>query len=285
MTIEFNCPKCNSVIGFADKHAGKRAHCITCGQSFVIPVKSYGKIEKIKHPKEEKTEPVPGFYRAVFIDNWKVFLNPKNITGMVFILIATIFKFYTANRNFSIFIQGNSIAIDIYVPFGYFCSGLAWGFLFWYYREIIYSTGFDQEDFPEVILEGFRGLVWKIVESLYTLFVIILVVGLPSLVIILLGLFLLPAAVMNIAAGKDLTLLRPDFLIKEVLRDFIPYTIIFILLSAAIFLQLLAKQYNSNEPAATIPYLLMNFSVQMVFIYAIRSIGLFYRHYSCHTPW
>ena len=303
MTIEFNCPKCNSVIGFADKHAGKRAHCITCGQSFVIPDKNFTKAKKIKAQKEAMSEPIPGFYRAVFIDNWKAFVNPKNVTGIVLILIVTFFKFYNANKNFSIFIQGNALAFDFYIPFGYFCSGLAWGFLFWYYREIIYSTGFDQDDFPEVTLGGFRGLVWKIVESLYTLFVILLVVGLPSIIIffvfkktfsdmpsllyalVVLGLFLLPAAVMNIAIGKDLTLLRTDFLIKQVVRDFIPYVVIFILLSAAIFLQFFAKQYNEEELSKTEFYLILNFAVQMVFLFAIRAIGLFYRHYSCHTPW
>ncbi len=303
MTIEFNCPKCNSVIAFADKHAGKRAHCITCGQSFVIPDKSYSKTRKIKQPEEAKGEPVPGFYRAVCIDNWKTFINPKNITGMAFIFVTVIFHFFTAERNSELTITGQSgIPMTIFLPFGWICTGISWGFLFWYFREIIYSTGFDQEDFPEVVLEGFRGLVCKIVVSLYTIFVILLVVGLPSLVIffvfqstfsetpmllyliVLLGLFLLPAAIMNIAIGKDLTLLRPDFLIKEAFRDFIPYVVIFILLSAAIFLQMLAKQYNPGEPAAIL-YLLFNFAVQMVFVYAIRSIGLFYRHYSCHTPW
>ena len=304
MTIEFNCPKCNSVIGFADKHAGKRAHCTTCGQSFVIPDKSYGKTKKIKQTKEEKAEPIPGFYRAVFINNWKTFINPKNITGMTLIFVTVIFHFFTAKTNSKITITGRSgIPITIYLPFGWICNGISWGFLFWYYKEIIYSTGFDQEDFPEAVLEGFRGLVWKIAESLYTLFIILLVVGLPSLVIffvfqktfsetpmllyllVLLGLFLLPAAIMNIAVGKDLTLLRPDFLIKEAFSDFIPYVVIFILLSAALFLQFLARQYNHQEPSKASLYLLFNLTVQIVFIYAIRSIGLFYRHYSCYFKW
>jgi hypothetical protein len=303
MTIEFNCPNCDSVIAFPDKHIGKRAHCTNCGQSFVIPDKSYSKVKKIKPPKEAKSEPIPGFYRAALIDNWKIFLNPKNITGLAFILTATFFKFFTANKNFSIFVQGQSLAIDIYVPLGWLCRGIAWGFLFWYYREIIYSTGFDQEDFPEVILDGFRGLVWKIFESLYTLFIIFLAAGLPSLLLffvfektfaeipiilhalVLLGLFLLPAAIMNVAVGKDLTLLRTDYLIKQVARDFIPYVVIFILLAAAIFMQMFAKQYNPKEPSETWIYFLFNFAVQMVFIYAMRAIGLFYRHYSCHTPW
>ena len=40
MTIQFNCPNCDSVMAFADKHVGKRAKCTTCGQRLIIPEKS-----------------------------------------------------------------------------------------------------------------------------------------------------------------------------------------------------------------------------------------------------
>ncbi len=304
MTIQFNCPKCNSVIGFADKHAGKRAHCTTCGQSFVIPASDNGKVKAIKPPKEVTAVPIPGFYRAVFIDNWKIFLNPKNITGFALIIIAAVFKFLTAGLNFVMTFRsqfGDSIRIP--VPLGWTCTAAAWGLLFWYYREIIYITGFDQEDFPEVKLGGFYSFLWKIIESVYTLFVIVFAACLPAAVIyfifektgientvllyvlVSLGFFLLPAAVMNVAAGKDITLLRTDYLIREVVRDFIPYCVIFILLSAAIFMEVFAELYNSKALSGMWTFLLFNFAAQAVFVFAIRAIGLFYRHYSCHCPW
>ncbi|MBN1973185.1 MAG: hypothetical protein JW787_06070 [Sedimentisphaerales bacterium] len=303
MTIEFNCPKCNSVIGFADKHAGKRAHCTSCGQSFFIPDKSYGKAQAIKPPKEVMSDPIPGFYRAVLIDNWKIFFNPKNITGIIFIMIAAVFHFFTANLNFVMTMPGRAGPFDIPVPFGYTCRGITWGFLFWYYSEIIYSTGFDEENFPEIIFGGFYSFIWKIILSVYTLIMIFIVVGLPALIIyfifqktvsenhvlsyllIMFGLFLLPAAVMNAAAGRDLTLLRPDYLIKQAARDFIPYCVIYLLLSAAILLQMFARQYNPNEPSAIAIDLAINLAVQLVFIFAIHAAGLFYRHFSCHAPW
>ena len=100
MTIEFNCPNCDSVIGFPDKHAGRQAHCTTCGQQFIIPNKSFEKAEKFK-PPEDNSEPEPGFYRAVFIDNWKLFINPKNITGLVFVTAAVCFKFFTGHVDYS----------------------------------------------------------------------------------------------------------------------------------------------------------------------------------------
>ena len=292
------------MIGFAEKHAGKRAQCTTCGRRFIIPEKSYAKAKIIKPPKEVPAEPISGFYRAVLIDNWKIFINPKNITGFAFILTAVVFKFFTANRNLSLFIQGPWLSFDIYIPFGWACRVFAWGFLFWYYREIIYSTGFDEEDFPVVILGGFYSFVWKVFESIYTLFIILLVIGLPAFIayfilykmdselpvllysLFFLGVFLLPTAIMNIAIGKDLTLLRPDYLFKQAFRDFVPNFIMFALLAIAIFLQVHVKQYSLSQASRdTGINLLLNCAVQMLFVYAIRSIGLFYRHYSCHTPW
>ena len=232
MTIEFNCPKCNAVIGFADKHAGKQAHCTSCEQQFIIPAKSFEKAKKIKSPKEkQKGEPIPGFYRAALIENWKIFFNLKNVTPLVFILSVVFFKFFTADWNFNISVQGRGAAIDIYIPLGWICTAMAWGILFWYYREIIYSAGFDQEDFPEVVVGGFYSLTWKIVQSVYILFIIFLVIGLPAIIahfilkslelssplllysLISIGIFLLPAAIMNIAIGRDITLLRPDYFI------------------------------------------------------------------------
>ena len=304
MTIEFNCPKCNAVIGFADKHAGKQAHCSTCGQQFIIPDKSFEKAKKIKPLKEkEKAEPIPGFYRAVLIENWKIFFNLKNVTPLVFILIVIIFKFFTACLNFNFSIAGEEMAFDFYIPLGWVCTAMAWGILFWYYREMIYSTGFDQKDFPEVVLGGFYSLIWKIAQSVYTLFIILLVTGWPAIIayfifrnselesplllysLISIGLFLLPAAIMNIAMGRDITLLRPDYFLIMIFRDFMPYFVVSILLGAAIVLQVFSRQYNPKDPSGTCWYMLLNFATQMVLVFAMRAIGLYYRHYSCHAPW
>jgi hypothetical protein len=78
MTIQFNCPNCNAVIAFDDKHCGKRARCTTCGQLFIIPSKDNEKPKKVELPKE-KGQLIPGFYRAVFVDNWKLFLDSLTI--------------------------------------------------------------------------------------------------------------------------------------------------------------------------------------------------------------
>ena len=81
MTIQFFCPSCNDIIGFPDKHAGRRARCTNCGQFFIIPSENYKKPKKVKL-QEEKGDPIPGFYRAVFINNWKLFFDSENVTDL-----------------------------------------------------------------------------------------------------------------------------------------------------------------------------------------------------------
>jgi hypothetical protein len=305
MTIQFNCPYCDAVIGFDQKYSGKRAQCTSCGQRFIIPFKSFEKAKKVKLSKDEIAVPVPGFYRAVFVDSWKLFKlsASENITGLVFIIVVVCFKFFTANWNFSFFIQGKWLSFDIYVPLGWVLQAAAWGLLFWYYSEMIYATAFDEEKLPKVFLDGFYGLVWKIIRSLYTIFAIVMVVGLPYIITALIfwavgfewpaflylflfvGLFLSPMAILNVAVGQDLTLLRPDYLLVPIYRAFVPYIVTVLLLGAAGFVQTFAHSYTGQSPAAAAGQLALNFAAQILMLTAMRSIGLFARHYGCHLNW
>jgi len=95
MTIQFNCPKCKALIAFADKHAGRSARCLTCGQQLVIPAKN-GQTPQIIEPRTEPEAPLPGFYRAVFVDSWKMFFDRDNLTAIVFVIAAVCFKFFSA---------------------------------------------------------------------------------------------------------------------------------------------------------------------------------------------
>jgi hypothetical protein len=305
MTIQFNCPNCGELIAFADKHRGKRAHCATCGQRFVIPLAGDKAAKKIKPSKEEKEQavPIPGFYRAVFIESWKLFTNPKNAPDFAFILVLVVFKFFTAHLNFKFFIQGQWLAFDFYIPLGWVLSGAAWAGLFWFYTEVIYSVGFDQDELPTVTIGGFYGLIWKILKSLYAMAIILLVVGLPYIVASLVlkwmraessmllsalglgGLFLLPMAILTVAVGKDLTMLRPDYLLVPICRAFRPYLVLVVWLGVAVGLQTYAKQYARQDVKTETVFLLMNVAVQMLVLIAMRSIGLFYRHYSCYLSW
>jgi hypothetical protein len=302
MTIRFNCPSCNELIAFADKHSGKRAHCANCGQKFIIPSSDKGKTKKIKSPKE-RAEPLPGFYRAVLVESGQIFTNPENITGLVFIAIAVCLKFFTAGMNYTMTIPGRAYSVDLPLPFGWILRVSAWGFLFWYYMEIIYSTAYEQEKLPDVIVGGFSGLLLRIVKSVYIFIIMLVVVELPFFIAALIsrwmgaewpvllytlmfaGLFLFPMAILTVAIGKDLMLLRPDYFLITISRAFKPYLVTALLLGAAAVLAMLTSQYSGRSSVVDTGYLLLNLTVQVVLLLAMRSIGLFFRHYNCLLPW
>ncbi|MBA7639498.1 hypothetical protein ES703_47156 [subsurface metagenome] len=154
MTIQFNCPNCNAVIAFDDKHCGKRARCTTCGQLFIIPSKDNEKPKKVEPPKE-KGRPIPGFYRAVFVNNWKLFIKPENATSLVFIVAAVCFKFFLGER-----ICGMNYISYIVV----------WGWLLGFYLNIIYETAFGIDKLPEIYLGTFVTFFWYIVKPFFLFF-------------------------------------------------------------------------------------------------------------------
>jgi hypothetical protein len=101
----------------------------------------------------------------------------------------------------------------------------------------------------------------------------------------ILGLFLFPAAILTTSVGKDFALLRPDYLLAPVVRAFFPYAAIVLMLAAACFLQIHASQYTGTGPTVTMLHLALNLLVQVIAIFAMRAIGLFYRHYGCYFKW
>jgi hypothetical protein len=293
MTIQFFCPSCNDIIGFPDKHAGRRARCTNCGQLFIIPSENYKKPKKVELPKE-KGEPLPGFYRAVFIDNWKLFSNSENTTSLVFVIAAVCFKFFT---------------------YGSFCCGFAthyvvWGWLFGFYLNIIYETAFEIEKLPEIYLGTSITFLWYIIKPLFLFSITMAVVQLPCIirffmlkeqglsyddilhlefgllhVLFIFGLFLCPMAILTTSVGQTFTMFRPDYLLGPVFKAFGPYSVTVLLLVAAAFLAIKTPQYTHAGLLITAGHLAMNLAVQVIAIFAMRSIGLFLRHYNCYFAW
>ena len=136
MTIQFNCPSCDGLIAFDSKHCGKRARCTTCGQVLIIPSKDYEKAEKIE-PEIENADPLPGFYRAVFIDSWKLFFRGENVTTLAFVTTVVCFKLFL----------GNAICCINYIAFV-----MVWGWLLGFYLNIIYETAFGIDQLPKIYL-------------------------------------------------------------------------------------------------------------------------------------
>lgn len=302
MTIKFYCPNCDAVIAFDSKYAGKRARCLTCGQIFIIPQKDDEIPRKIKAEPEYKGEPIPGFYHAVFIDTWKIFFDTQNATSLVFVIAVVCFKFFLAKA----------------CCINYISFAIIWGWLLAFYLNIIYETAFEIDQLPQIQLStsdflGLTALVWYVIKPFLTFLYTMFIVQLPFIIALALledkgltyenmwqartglhlllqtlfifGLFLFPMAILTTAVGKDLTLLRPDYILAPILKAFIPYLIVVALLVAASLLQTQTRQFEDLDFAIIAADLALNLAVQAVAIIAMRSIGLFYRHYSCHLKW
>ena len=298
MTIRFNCPNCDELIAFADKYSGKQARCTSCGQRFIIPSEDKETPKKVE-PPAEKAEPVPGFYRAVFIDSWKLFARPQNATGLVFVIAAVCFKFFTGHTDYS-FTMG---AFRVQAPVGLIVRLSAWGCLFWYYMEIICTTANETDELPDVYMGGLFGYIWNVIKSLTIFAVGLFAVLLPSIIFIsisrstgvvsyvlsIVGLFAFPMAILTFSAGGDvLMVFRPDYIFKPIVRAFWPYLLVAGLFLLAWELQLRTIGYGrliGSDNLVIGLHLLANLAVQALAIIAMRSIGLFYRHYICYFPW
>ena len=293
MTIQFNCPHCNAIIAFDEKHCGKRARCFTCGKLFIIPSADNEKPQKIKL-KVERTEPLPGFYRAVFVDSCKLFIDRDNVTSLVFVIAAVCFKF----------MLGRGICCMNYISFV-----VVWGWLLGFYLNIIYETAYEINKLPEIYLGTSITFLWYIVKPFSIFFFTMASVQIPFIIalallqnkdltpenmqraemalqlIFVLGLFLFPAAILTIAVGKDITLLRPDYIFAPVRKALMPYLVVVVLLVAAAFIEIQTRPFMGENLAVDVGYLTLELAVQVIAIIAMRSIGLFYRHYSCYFQW
>lgn len=298
MTIEFNCPKCGAVIAFDSRHTGRRARCLTCGQKFIIPARSFDNPEKIAPEPEPRGDPVGGFYRAVFVETWKLFVRRENVTTLTFVVAVVCFRFFLAR----------ACCMNVLAGF------LIWGWLFGFYLNIIYQTAIEDVDaLPEIELGNSVTFLWYVIAPFLVFFLTLLAVGLPFIIALVLvgesganwenfgssvrpahlllqfllifGLFLFPSAILATAVGRDCFLLRPDYLFAPIVHAFGPYLTCALLLIAASIIGFHTTQYTGAPPLTTALHLALNLGLQVVAILTMRAIGLFYRHYACYFKW
>jgi hypothetical protein len=293
VTIQFYCPKCDTIIAFDRKHCGKRARCTTCGQLFIIPSEDFETPQKIE-TKVKRTYPLPGFYQAIFVDSWKLFIDSDNATTLIFVLAAVLFKF----------LLGTGICCMNIISFV-----VVWGWLLGFYMNIIYETASEIDKLPKIYLGTSLTFLWYIFKPLCIFLWTMAVVQIPfviafgllqnrglvgdnmqqmgivPLLLFILGLFLFPVAILTVAVGKDITLLRPGYLFKPVFRAFGPYLVVVTLLVATGIIEMQTRPFIGVNLAADAAHLVLDLIAQVIAIIAMRAIGLFYRHYSCYFAW
>ena len=300
MTIKFYCPSCDELIAFEDKHIGKRARCLNCGQRFIIPAQSDQTPQKVEDQTPPlNAEPLPGFYRAVFVDTWKIFTDHGSVTPLVFVAALTCFKFFFAQ----------AICCVNYVTFF-----VAWALLFGFYLNLIYETAFEMDKLPEIAFGSGGMIYWGIIRPICIFLLNLFIIELPFIIamalmqslglqfynvwqlelgwrlipqiLFLAGLFFFPIAILTTSVGQDITLLRPDYLLAPIRRAPKPYLVVVALLFAFGILESLTGQYDAAmSPPVNAAMLALNLAVQLIALIAMRAIGLFYRHYNAYMDW
>jgi hypothetical protein len=301
MTIKFFCPKCGELIAFEDKHARKRARCISCHQQFIIPDESNQVPELIIPEKVDDDDPLEGYYKALFIQTWRLFIDPENTTTIVFVIAVVCFKFFLAK--------------------GICCCGpvthfIAWGWLFGFYFNCVNENAFDIDKMPEIYIGTIATFAWYVIKPFLIFAFTMTIVQMPFIlgliflekygltltnfwtlkfglntilqVLFAFGMFIFPMAILTMTVGQDITLLRIDYFAKPIKKATKPYltTFILMLILAAAVIITFPMQYDIEitTPINAL-YLAANIAVQLIAIFTMRSIALFYRHYNCYMKW
>jgi len=178
-----------------------------------------------------------------------------------------------------------------------------------FYMNIIYETASEIDKLPKIYLGTSLTFLWYIIKPLciflWTMAVVqipfiitsslqenskltgdsIQQMGIGPLLLFILGLFIFPVAILTVAVGKDITLLRPDYLFKPVARAFGPYLVVVTLLVATGIIEMQTRPFTGVNLAMDTVHLVLDLAAQVIAIIAMRAIGLFYRHYSCYLAW
>ncbi|MFA6187208.1 MAG: hypothetical protein WC770_08380 [Phycisphaerae bacterium] len=300
--ITFNCPKCGFICAFREVYTGRRARCLRCGQIFIIPACD-GEIPQKVEPPRENEDPLPGFYEAVLKNSIPAIFNKQGLATLLFVLLVSVLKFFTIHFDFSIQMPG----FTLHIPIGWVMGVLIWGGLFWVYGEIISATSFDIEFMPEVIFDGGFGYVFKVIEAIYTFFLILFLLLLPAIIFrhiflafgvnskwavlpfVMGGAFMLPMAVLAVSITRDVTVLAKfGHLFLPVKKAFWAYLLVAGLFAVGCQLQYLTRNYGdvANKSAFVIGLNLAFVLIsQIIIVFAMRTAGLFYRHFACYFKW
>ena len=301
MAIVFRCPTCGNLCAFEAKYAGRGARCTKCMQRFIIPSENNAPVEKVR---EEPGVPISGFYRSVFIDSRKVLSGRDNVVIAVFIIAVVTFKFFIGHFNFSFLVPGFAVNI----PIDWITIIICWGCLFWFYMAVVESAALGADELPDI--EMGEGLAWiaTIIKSIYMFIAALILAELPFMAavailranfgvdwawlrhaLLLAGFFFFPMILLTISSSDQLWMVfRPDYIVVPICRAFRPYLVCTGLVGVAVLMQLMTVEYGALEDAQwwlVAAHLLFDILAVIVAVLAMRSVGLFYRHYSCYFGW
>jgi hypothetical protein len=301
MTVTFLCPHCGHLCAFDSRFTGKPARCVNCDRDFIVPSSDNPRARKIEIT--EAGQPVKGFYHALFVETWPIFIRIENLISIVFLIAIISFKFFVSHVNPSFVVPG--LAVNL--PVDWIVMFVCWGCLFWFYMAVVEMTAFNSRDLPDIDLDGGFSFLWTLAKSIYLFLVAIILAEIPFVtfsvvlyhgagvdlpwlhnLLVLTGLFFFPMTLLAVTTAEHLwTVFRPDYLAVPVLKAFGQYFVCAVLMALAGLLQLMTVEYGALKGASAwriAAHLVFNIIAVFAAIAAMRAAGLFYRHYECYFP-
>lgn len=305
--LSFKCPKCRRFCAVVEEYAGRRVRCTHCSCRFIVPGKPGEKAQIYVDPPEP---PLPGFYRAIFVDGWKGLFVKDSIVGLVFCLAMTVFQFYLGDLDYSFSVTGASgggFRPPLIV--GWITQFFTLGGLCWYYFQIIGATAMYPESLPELDIGfGFEYL-GNLIKSIYLFIVAAFLSLIPSMAVAAwlesLGivsmwirgvlmltsgfLFGLILAIFGMDTPPWVAVFRPDVLIRTITKTFWPYLVTTVIADIAFvgwFFSLFTFATSKDiTTLKTVLFLIGRLAAVLGMLYAMRVIGLYCRHYKRVCPW
>lgn len=294
MTISCTCPKCGKVCGFKDQYAGRRARCLNCQTRFIIPDHD---AEPAALVPDEPAEPLPGFYRAVFGENLRAFIQPESLSGVIICITLTCFHFIIGDKDYSVSLPGFRLPLFV----GWIVTAITAGYLLWYYMETINETAFGCDILPSLFSGGGFAFIGEAVKNIYFFAVAFVIALLPAFVainllnfigiawpplemtLVVISMISVPLVLAILACGiAPWMLFRFDRMAVIIAKTFRPYLLTTAVTITALLLIYLTVGYFAGESTDSPPALLMlaaRLAAVFYGLFAMRTIGLYARHY------
>ena len=298
--ISFHCPKCGRFCAADARLAGRRAQCLNCGTSMVIPQRSG---QTPKRTPEIPPPPLEGFFTVALKRNFLTLFRPVNLPYLLLLLFLVTLAYFLGFTDFSLVLPGFSILL----PTCWFFLIFAGLFQVWYGMRIVSNACLGLVELPDLDSGGFFAFVWGLIRDSYLMLVAVLLSFLPlSLLSVLLeslgmaggglgrlvllpGFLLFPVTLLLLANGTDLTrLFRYDLFLRLIRRHWKPYLLTSLISAAALISVTVGVKFlwipGKTDPASMVLEYLYKLGTTLLLVFAFRVIGFFGCHYMRTLP-
>ena len=251
-------------------------------------------------------DPEFGFWHDA-LRSFYLFLDPDNLFACLFVWVLHMFigaLSYAAAQGAILWFIPPLILLFQLVLVGWLCG---------FYLDIILETARGEDALPPLTVEGnpCSDMLRPLSLFVGSWVAVLLPAGLclavepltgravdPLIVLSLagLGVFFWPSTILTIAVGDSLGAIRPVLIVRTVVRSFLPYLAIWVMLLAAIGLFVvpiagIRTGVLDNTPLAGllgggwIAYVITSVLAGYLMIVIMRIVGLYYRHFKSDFAW